>query len=198
MNFLPNVTVTFAIGFVIGYWVAPRVGLRSRAFGSLWLLSLLVPLAYTLSATRSGGLPGCELGLLPWESRAALFSRETRSNVVMLIPAGSAVLLFPSGSRRLAALGAALALPMAIEVTQMVVRPLGRACQGADLFNNVAGVVLGFWLAAGLWVLWVALVDGKRANPWFAEPSGRILDSDTPENVTGAPSESPTLPLGPK
>jgi len=156
VNFLPNLAVTLILGLLIGAWAAPRLGLSRRATGALWLACLLVPLAYTLSATRSGGIAGCEVGLVPWESRSALLSRETRANIVMLMPAGAAALLFPSGPQRLAALGAALGLPAAIEVTQMVVQPLGRACQGADVFNNTLGVLLGFWLAAGVWVLWSA------------------------------------------
>ena len=180
VSFLPNLAITVAMGMVIGAWAAPRLGLTRRATGALWLTCLLVPLAYTLSATQGGGLAGCEMGLAPWESRTAFFSAETRANVVMLIPAGAAALLFPSGPRRLAALGAALALPAAIEVTQMVVRPLGRACQGADVFNNTLGVLLGFWLAAGVWVLWVALGGGSPAPRHVAgSRPGSVVPANT-------------------
>ena len=180
VNFLPNLAITLALGMIIGAWAAPRLGLSRRATGALWLACLLVPLAYTLSATRNAGLAGCEVGLAPWESRTALFSTETRANVAMLTPAGAAALLFPSGPRRLAALGAALALSPAIEVTQMVVRPLGRACQGADVFNNTLGVLLGFWLAAGVWVLWTALASG---NPGPKHAAGSRPGSVVPAHT---------------
>ena len=186
VNFLPNLAITLALGMLIGAWAAPRLGLSRRATGALWLACVLVPLAYTLSATRSGGLGGCEVGLAPWESRSALLAHETRANVVMLMPAGAAALLFPSGPRRLAALGAALALPAAIEVTQMVVRPLGRACQGADVFNNTLGVLLGFWLAAGVWVLWVA---------WQGQPKPR--HSALLQLAQVSPREAPATPNHP-
>jgi hypothetical protein len=176
VNFLPNLAITLLLGILIGAWAAPRLGLSRRATGAMWLAALLVPLAYTLSAAGSGNPTGCEMGLAPWESRSALLSRETRANIVMLMPAGAAALLFPSGPRRLAALGAALALPAAIEVTQMVVQPLGRACQGADVFNNTLGVLLGFWLAAGVWVLLLAWSGnaGRHAAPNATPPSPSV------------------------
>lgn len=182
VNFVPNLAITVTVGLAIGAWAAPRLGLQHRASGALWLTCLLLPLAYTLSAARGVGVAGCELGLAPWESRTALFSYETRSNVVMLIPAGAAVLLFPSGPRRLAALGTALALPAAIEVTQMVVRPLGRACQMADVFNNVLGVVLGFFVAAGVWVLWVSLESCRPQlpHPEASHLSGQLATGESP------------------
>ncbi len=49
---------------------------------------------------------------------------------------------------RAALAAAAAVLPVAIEVTQAVVVPLGRACQGGDVFDNLAGLVAG--LALGL------------------------------------------------
>ena len=165
VNFLPNLAITLTLGMLIGAWAAPRLGLSRRATGALWLACILVPLAYTLSASRNVSLAGCQIGLAPWESRSALFAPETRANLLMMMPAGAAALLFPSGPRRLAALGAALAVSPAIEVTQMVVRPLGRACQGADVFNNTLSVLLGFWLAAGVWVLWLALTSGIPQKP---------------------------------
>lgn len=181
VNFLPNLAVTFALGIAIGAWFAPRLGLTHRLTGALWLACLLAPLAYTLSAARQEGVAGCAVGLAPWESREALLSRETRTNVAMLMPAGAAALLFTSGPRRLAALGAALALSPAIELTQMVVRPLGRACQGADVLNNTIGVLLGFWVAAGVWVLWVSLAGSGRGGPKPVTGSGhgRVAFTDS-------------------
>lgn len=162
-NFLPNLAVTLAIAIVVGAWTAPKLGLNRRAVGALWLSCLLAPLAYTLSSIPGVGEFACEVGLTPWQSTKALFSVETRANIAMLMPAGAAALLFPSGPRRLAAFGAALALPATIEVTQMLVSHLGRACQGADVFNNTLGVVVGFCLAAGV----RAVVDSlpKRPSP---------------------------------
>ena len=122
-----------------------------------WFVCLLAPMAFTLTAADGPGVVGCELGALAWESREALVSSETVANVLLLVPAGAAAVLFPSGARRLAALGTALALPFLIEFAQMVARPLGRACQVSDLVNNTAGVLLGFCLAAGIWTLWVSL-----------------------------------------
>lgn len=131
-----------------------------------WFVCLLTPMAYTLTAANGPGIVGCEWGVLAWESRAALASAETVSNVLLLVPAGAAAVLFPTGARRLAALGTALTLPFLIEFAQMVTRPLGRACQVSDVVNNTAGVLVGFCLAAGVWAVWVSLRDGRtRSRP---------------------------------
>jgi hypothetical protein len=47
-----------------------------------------------------------------------------------------------------------VALPFAIEGFQLVVTPLGRACQSADMVDNLTGLVLGLgagWVAGTLW-----------------------------------------------
>ena len=156
-GFWANLVATLVIGTVIGAVLAPRLGLRHRTLGALWLVCLLAPLVYTLSATRSTGTLDCEWGQPIGALRGALLvPGETRSNIVLTMPAGAAALLFPSGHRRLAALGAALCLPVAIEITQMLAVGLGRGCQVSDMVNNILGVLLGFWLAAGVWTLWVA------------------------------------------
>jgi len=172
-DFVPNLLLTVLIAVVAGALAAPRLGLRHRALGAMWLLCLLAPLAYTLSATRNGGAAGCQLGLAPWESQTALLSAETRNNIALLAPAGAAAFLMPAGARRLAALGAALAMPLLIETTQMIVRPLGRACQVSDIVNNTVGVILGFVLAAGVWAVWDSI---RRLTTGTAQQS---LTNDT-------------------
>ena len=39
-------------------------------------------------------------------------------------------------------------LPLLIEVGQLLITPLDRACQSADVFDNLTGLVLGFALGA--------------------------------------------------
>lgn len=146
----------------------------------VWTVCLLTPLAYTLTAANGPGIVGCELGVLAWESREALASSETVSNVILLMPAGAAAVLFPTGARRLAALGTALALPFLIEFAQMVTRPLGRACQVSDLFNNTAGVLLGFCLAAGMWTVWVSLRTAVRRPAARAVPPQTVTRDRIP------------------
>ena len=59
-------------------------------------------------------------------------------------------------------LAVALALPFAIEATQLVVIPLGRACQGADVIDNLTGLVIGLMAGA---VLGRLRPESRRALP---------------------------------
>ena len=195
-GFWANLVATLVIGTVIGAVLAPRLGLRHRTLGALWLVCLLAPLVYTLSATRSTGTLDCEWGQPIGALRGALLvPGETRSNIVLTMPAGAAALLFPSGHRRLAALGAALCLPVAIEITQMLAVGLGRGCQVSDMVNNILGVLMGFWLAAGVWTLWVAWrgVATHAAGVATSRDEARMApSSNEPAAAQPAPEPTPT------
>ena len=65
-------------------------------------------------------------------------------------------------------MGAAL-LPFAIEFVQLAATPLGRACQGADVVDNMLGLALG--LAAGWTCLWISRIAAKQLHRG-ASPSG--------------------------
>ena len=189
-GFWPNFMATMVIATLVGAALAPRLGLSNRALGAVWLFCLLAPLAYTLTSAHVTA-SGCDIGLLPWESRSALFAGETRANILLTVPAGAAALLFPSGHRRLAALGAALSLPIAIELTQLLVGSLGRACQVSDIVNNTIGVLLGFWLAAGVWTLWVGLRgSGPPGDGGAAQASGST-EATTPRPASTSTAATP-------
>lgn len=152
-EFPRNATATaFGVLFV-GLLAGDRLGI-GRLRGTLWLLLVLAPLPYTLSATGSPGGLECSIGLTPWQFPGALLAPESRTNILMLVPAGAAAFLFPLGARRIAALGAALSLPLVIELTQRVWSHLGRSCQVFDVVNNMLGVLVGFWLVAGAVAMW--------------------------------------------
>lgn len=194
-GFWPNFMATVVIAALVGAALAPRLGLSNRALGAVWLFCLLAPLAYTLTSAHVTAT-GCDVGLLPWESRSALLAPETRANILLTVPAGAAALLFPSGHRRLAALGAALSLPIAIELTQLLVGSLGRACQVSDIINNTIGVLLGFWLAAGVWTLWVALrgsdVRGSGPRGSGTRGAGEAAQAQSSTDVkTPQPASTP-------
>lgn len=158
-EFLPRFAITVGIANLVGMLAARRLSLtRSRAV--LWLVCLLAPLAYTLSPSGFEGGSGCTMGLTPWQFPGAIFALDARSNVLMLVPAGAAAFLLTSGARRLAALGAALCLPLVIELVQLVAPSLGRSCQLFDVVYNLTGVLAGFWLVAGV----VVLRDTLRAT----------------------------------
>jgi hypothetical protein len=68
----------------------------------------------------------------------------------------------------IAVIGAAL-LPLTIESIQLVATPLRRACQGADVIDNMLGLALG--LAAGWTCVWISRWLSKQARRGTS-PSG--------------------------
>ena len=73
-------------------------------------------------------------------------------NVFLYIPFGFAIGLFPSSRRKVALILAAIALPFAIEAIQLIVVSLDRACQSADVSDNLTGLVIG--LLGGIAIGW--------------------------------------------
>jgi len=133
-------------------------------------MSAGVILAGTMSPLDAGrGLdpshPGsCDLsriGLAPIEE--LLGPGDVLGNIVMFIPLGFAIALVPRSRRKAAVLAAAVALPFAIEATQLVVVSLGRACESADIVDNLTGLVIG--LAAGAVVARFAPTLGRPVGP---------------------------------
>jgi glycopeptide antibiotics resistance protein len=64
-------------------------------------------------------------------------------NILMFIPLGVVMTLAPRSVPKAALLCGALALPFIIEVTQLFVTPLDRACQSADVIDNETGLAIG-------------------------------------------------------
>lgn len=94
-------------------------------------------------------------------------------NILMFIPLGFAIALAAWSFRKAAVLIGALALPLLIESTQFAVLPLRRACQSADVVDNLTGLLLG--LAAGTMVAWLArvvvpLVARRSSGPGEVAP----------------------------
>jgi hypothetical protein len=112
-----------------------------------------------LSIVRSCDLS--RIGMAPIEELR--WPGDVTGNIVMFIPLGFAVALVPRSRRKTAVLVAAVALPFAIEATQLLVTPLGRACQSADVVDNLTGLLLG--LAAGAVVARVAPTLGRPQEP---------------------------------
>ena len=159
-SLVPVLLFVLAVSAVAAIALGDRLGIGVIR-GWVWVTCLLLPMAYTLTATTWTGSFGCEVELFP--GGAAAISGEALANVILTVPAGAAAMLFPVGARRLAALGSALTLPFLVEFAQMLSPPLGRGCQVSDVITNMVGVALGFCLAAGLWALWGSLraVPGK-------------------------------------
>jgi glycopeptide antibiotics resistance protein len=151
---LPGLMLAAVLSVALTPVAARRLGI---AWPHAWLLliSLGVILAVTLTPSREAldhgvvGTVGCDLSRIGPAPFAEYARRDDPIlNVAVFFPLGLAIGLMPPSRHRLLVFVAALLLPVAIEVTQAVVVILDRACQGGDVFDNLAGLMLG--LAGGL------------------------------------------------
>ncbi len=158
--FLPGV----ALSLLLGTLLASRVArwLRTRQVVA-WLLivSIGVIVAATLTpqidalarGARSSGT--CDLGRLGLAPLSVyLQPNETSANVVLFVPLGVALSLLPRGNRTYLCIAAAIAAPLVIETTQLLLPVLQRGCQSADVVDNLVGLLLGLIVGvAGGYVL---------------------------------------------
>jgi glycopeptide antibiotics resistance protein len=147
--FLPSA----AIALVVSLAVSGAVGrtLRvARPVAWLMILSLGVILAATMTpqwealAFGAQGSSSCDfsrIGLAPL--RELLRFDDTSLNVLMFVPLGATISLLPRSRRTAAVVIAAIALPFAIETIQLLLPVLDRACESADVVDNLTGLVIG-------------------------------------------------------
>jgi glycopeptide antibiotics resistance protein len=161
--FLPGVAISAAVGLSAGGRVGRALGVR-RAVAWAMVLSLGVILAATLTpqweALEFGarGPTYCDftrIGLAPLGE--LLSANDTSGNVLMFIPLGATIGLVPRSRRKAAIMVAAIALPFAVEAFQLLVPALDRACESADVVDNLTGLAIGFgggtatgWLASAV------------------------------------------------
>lgn len=181
-DFVPNLLLTFLMAAIVaGAMCVPMKTPWPRL--ALWLGAILLPLAYTWTASAGAGTPGCTVGSLPWDVLKPGPSREIFYNIELLIPAGAAAFLWPAGPRRAAALICAIALPPMIEFGQLMFPGLYRACQLGDIVNNELGVIIGWCAAAGVVAAWrsfVPVVQPRHAPGAHPGRSSRRRRPQTP------------------
>jgi hypothetical protein len=166
---VPGIVVTLAVSILasgaLGRWLRVR---RSIAWALLFSLGVI------LSATLSP-LDGAE-GVTQDAVRTCDFSRtwpasmsdvlqgnDVALNIVMFLPLGCAIGIAPLSRRKMLVLVGAIALPFAIEAVQLFVVPLDRACQTADIVDNLTGLTIG--LVAGAVIAWLAPVIRRPLAP---------------------------------
>ena len=142
----------------------------SRPLAWLLLMSLGVILAGTLTPLAAGSAlershPGsCDLSRVGPPSLLQLQGPgDALGNILMFVPLGFVIAVLPRSRRKAAVLLCAAALPFVIEVTQLLLLPLGRACESADVVDNLTGLVIG--LAAGAVVSGLALPIRRTPRP---------------------------------
>jgi VanZ family protein len=146
---LPGVIIAMALALLLGDRLGRRVA-APRWTGALLIFALGLIAAATLTpsaeALRSGALGSgtCDLsrvGLAPLSEILAL--KDAGFNVLLYLPLGVAVGSLPWRRSSVGWWLLALGLAPAIELAQLVVTPLDRACQSSDVIDNLTGLVLG-------------------------------------------------------
>ena len=168
--FLPGAAVSFILSLIASGFVGralrvPR-GLAWELVLSLGIIlsATLTPLSEAL-AYGATGTATCDLSrvfLAPLGDY--LRAGDERGNVLMFVPLGATIALIPRSQRRMAVSLGAILLPFAIETVQLLMPVLHRACQSADIVDNLAGLVLGLALGAGAGWLVSARRRGDRPH----------------------------------
>ncbi|MDQ1324405.1 MAG: hypothetical protein QG587_1741 [Chloroflexota bacterium] len=118
----------------------------------LVLANLGVILALTLTPIhwpvdpRVGAAGGvtCDISRIgPASIDVYLAVRDPTLNVLVFTPLGVLIGQLDRRQHRGLLVAAAVMLPLGIELVQALVAPLGRACQGGDVFDNLAGLLIG-------------------------------------------------------
>lgn len=159
--FLPSTALFVVVALAVGRPLARRLVTR------FWLAcALVIGFGIIVSATLTP-LNGqfnlaavgrtCDfsrMGLAPLDELTYL--DDTSLNILMFIPFGTAIGLLGRSRQQVALILAAIALPLMIETTQLLVPALERGCQSADVFDNLTGFAVGLafgvllhWLTAG-------------------------------------------------
>jgi hypothetical protein len=146
---LPGTLLGFVLGLVVAAPLAASLGVR-RPVAVFLVTAIALVVAATLTPTRLAldlGFQGS--GVCDLRRWGLPTVREWRTlgdpalNVLLFAPLGLAVASLAHTRRTLAILALAVASPVAIEIVQLVLRPLGRGCQSVDVVDNLAGLVTG-------------------------------------------------------
>jgi hypothetical protein len=157
--FLPAMAVSLVVSLAAAGRVGRALGIR-RALAFVLLMAFGIIVAATLTQPGKAihfGFAGsgtCDLTRLgPAPLGQLLAVNEASLNVLLFVPLGVVIGLLPRSRRKAVLLGAAVALPFVVEGIQLVVTALDRACESADVADNLTGLVLG--LALGSLASWV-------------------------------------------
>jgi hypothetical protein len=141
-GFLPGLAVSVLLATALYKYVGHRLGTR-EPIAWLLLMSVGVIVSATLTPGADAFLPTsgkatCDVSRIDLAPLATYLTPGTTSlNVILFVPLGILIALLPrSRATAFAIIGAAL-MPPAIEAIQLAATPLGRACQGADVVDNI-------------------------------------------------------------
>ena len=147
--FLPAFVVWSLVATVLAAPAARALGTRRwvawlliASFGAIASATLTpLRLAFWEIVEHPSACDLTRIGLAPLEDLVRI--DDTSLNILLFVPLGVALALLPRSTRRGWLTVAAIALPFAIEVAQLLLPVFDRACQSADVFDNLTGLVLG-------------------------------------------------------
>jgi hypothetical protein len=147
--FWPGVMLSIALGLAIGGRAAQALRVP-RAIATALILGVGLIASATLTPSREAltqgaiGTGTCQIGRIGPASIAELLSfGDPTFNVLLFVPLGVAIGLFPVSRWMAALVMAAAILPFAIEAIQLLATGLGRGCQSSDVADNLTGLVIG-------------------------------------------------------
>jgi glycopeptide antibiotics resistance protein len=128
-------------------WFLPGLAAALILSTGIILSATLTPLRWAIDvgATGSGICDFSRVELAPLTQ--LLRADEASLNVLLFMPLGVVTGMLPRSRWKAAILGVAIALPFVIETIQLLLPVLDRACESADVFDNLTGLVVG--LAGG-------------------------------------------------
>jgi glycopeptide antibiotics resistance protein len=165
---LPGFLVFVAIGLVASGRVGRALRIR-RTLAAALIVSLGVILAATLTpqwaalAFGARGSGACDLSRMGLaQLRELIRFDDTSLNILLFIPLGLSIAFMPRSRLKVVVIVAAIALPFAIETTQLLLPILDRGCQSADVIDNLTGLLLG--LVGGAMAGWLAAAVYRRSR----------------------------------
>ena len=146
--FLPGVAIAIGVAVLARRRVARWFG-TSELLGWALVFTVGLIVAATLTPLRDGAsvtrlASGCDfsrVGLAPPYMLRSL--NDTSLNIVLFVPLGVVLGSLPTTRRKFVVIFGAAVLPIAIEASQLLATPLDRACQSADVIDNLSGLLVG-------------------------------------------------------
>jgi glycopeptide antibiotics resistance protein len=153
--FIPGIAISALLATLAGGALGRSIRAH-RIVASLLIFSVGTVLSATVTPSREAlvGAPGvlsvCDfsrIGPAAWWAYAQI--DDASLNVLLFVPLGVSIGLLPRSWVRAGLIVGAVLLPFGVETLQLIVTPLGRACQTADVSDNLMGLAIGLGLGFG-------------------------------------------------
>lgn len=164
--FLPGVAASLVVSLAVSGSISRLLCVR-RTVGWGLVMALGIIVSATLTP-RGDAVPvaSCDLTMLGPASLARLLTvNETSLNLLLFIPLGTVLGLLPRSRRKVVIVAAAIVLPFAIEAIQLIAPYLSRACQAADIANNLTALAFGLVLGTAGGRLIRTRAPGRDPDP---------------------------------